>query len=99
MIAAFLPVTQRRAGLANEGAAIDPTDAIDPTAIRAPTLIVHARDDRLAPFASATFTAERMPVVETLYFETGGHLLLSHHAVVRQRITEFLAVHVPAPAE
>jgi 2-hydroxy-6-oxonona-2,4-dienedioate hydrolase len=57
MIAAFLPVTQRRAGLANEGAAIDPAHPIDPTQIRAPVLIVHAGDDRLTPVATAQFTA------------------------------------------
>jgi len=35
MIAAFLPVTLRRAGLANEGAAIDSADPIDQRAVRA----------------------------------------------------------------
>jgi len=99
MIAAFLPVTQRRAGLANEGAAIDPAHPIDPGAIRAPALIVHARDDRLTPVATAQFTAEGIPVAEALIFETGGHLLLGHHDEVRQRIAAFLAAHVPAQAE
>jgi len=99
MIAAFLPVTQRRAGLANEGAAIDPADPIDPGAIRAPALIVHARDDRLTPVATAQFTAEGLPGAEALIFDTGGHLLLGHHDEVRQRIAAFLAAHVPAQAE
>jgi len=99
MIAAFLPVTQRRAGLANEGAAIDPTHPIDPGAIRAPVLIIHAGDDRLTPVTTAQFTARGIPGAETRIFNTGGHLLLGHHDEVRQRIAEFLATHVPADAE
>lgn len=99
MIAAFLPVTGRRAGLANEGAAIDPAQPIDPGAIRAPVLIVHANDDRLTPVATAQFTARGIPGAETRIFETGGHLLLGHHDEVRQRIAAFLATHVPADAE
>ncbi|MGY6410807.1 MAG: alpha/beta fold hydrolase [Alkalilacustris sp.] len=99
MIAAFLPVTQRRAGLANEGAAIDPAHPIDPGAIRVPVLIVHARDDRLTPVPTARFTAAAIPGAETLIFDTGGHLLLGHHDEVRQRIAAFLAAHVPAQAE
>ena len=99
MIAAFLPVTLRRDGLANEGAAIDPVAALDPAEIMAPTLIIHASDDRITPIATATFAAERLPQTETLLFDSGGHLLLGHHNEVRQRISVFLATHVPALAD
>jgi 2-hydroxy-6-oxonona-2,4-dienedioate hydrolase len=99
MIVAFLPVTVRRAGLANEGAAIDPAYPIDLATIRVPVLLVHARDDRLTPFSTATFTAERIAGAETLFVEAGGHLLLGHHDAVRQRISEFLAVNALPVAE
>ncbi|TVS03765.1 MAG: alpha/beta hydrolase [Rhodobacteraceae bacterium] len=92
MSTAFLPVTLRRDGLANEGAAIDPAAALDTSEITASTLIIHARDDRITPITTATFTAEWLPRAEALFFETGGHLLLGHHAEVRTRIAEFLAV-------
>ncbi|MCC5968995.1 MAG: alpha/beta hydrolase [Pararhodobacter sp.] len=98
MIAAFLPVTLRRAGLTNEGAAIDPSAAIDLSKIGAPVLIIHARDDRITPFATAQFTAAGIAGAETLYFDTGGHLLLGHHAAIRQRIIDFLASHARPPA-
>ena len=94
MISAFLPVTRRRAGLVNEGAAIDPAAAIDPTAISTPVLIFHAMDDRLTPFSTARFTADRIPGAQFVAFETGGHLLLSQHAVVRQTLYKFLAEHI-----
>jgi 2-hydroxy-6-oxonona-2,4-dienedioate hydrolase len=99
MIAGFLPVTPRRAGLDNEGAAIHPAAAIDPVEIAVPVLIVHARDDRITPFATATFTAERIAGAETLYLDTGGHLLLGHHAIVRARIADFLAAYASTPGD
>lgn len=99
MIAAFLPVTQRRAGLANEGAAIDPAAPIDPATIGAPVLIVHVRDDRITPFATARFTAAEIPGAATLFFETGGHLLLGHHAEVRARVADFLEASDDGEAE
>lgn len=99
MIAAFPPVTQRRAGLANEGAAIDPASPIDLAEIAVPVLIVHARDDRITPFSTAIFTAGGIAGAETLFLDNGGHLLLGHHDAVRQRIAEFLAAEVPALAQ
>lgn len=93
MMAAFLPATLRREGLANEGAAIDPSAPVDPVGIAVPVLIAHARDDALTPFATAIFTADRAPMAETLFLDDGGHLLLGHHAAVRRRIADFLAAH------
>ncbi len=93
MIASFLPVTARRAGLANEGAAIDPDAAIDPGAIAVPVLILHARDDRITPVSTAIFTAERIAGAETHLFDTGGHLLLGRHETVRRLVAEFLETH------
>ncbi len=93
MIRLFLPVTKRFDGLRNEGAAIDPA-ATDPRAgITAPTLIVHARDDRITPFSTARFTADGVDGAELTAFDTGGHLLLGHHAEVRDRIAGFLSRH------
>ncbi len=96
MIAAFLPVTQRRSGLANEAAAIDPAHPIDPTQVQVPVLIAHARDDRLTPIATASFTAQGIPGAEMRIFDTGGHLLLDHHDELRQQIAAFLTTHAPA---
>lgn len=98
-IAAFLPVTARRAGLANEGAAIDPAAPIAPAAIAAPTLVVHASDDRLAPVATATFTADRVAGAEALIFDKGGHLLLGHHEAVGRSVAAFLEAHAGGDGE
>lgn len=90
MVAAFLPVTARRAGLRNEGAAIDPSAANPLPEVRAPALIAHARDDRITPFATAEFAAAGLGQAEFLPLATGGHLLLGQHAAIAARIARFL---------
>ncbi len=91
MLAAFLPVTARRAGVANEGAAIDPRHPAPLDAIASPALIVHARDDTIAPVSSARFLLDHLPDAELLLLPEGGHLLLGHHAVLRDRVAAFWA--------
>ena len=93
MIDGFLPVTERREGLGNEVAAIDPTARIPIEAITAPTLIIHARDDGITDFAIADFTAAGIAHAEFQPLSAGGHLLLGHHAEVAARISAFLRAH------
>jgi pimeloyl-ACP methyl ester carboxylesterase len=90
MVAAFQPVTARRAGLQNEGAAIDPDAHYRLAEITAPTLIVHASDDQINPFVFGEYTAQHIRGSQFLPLETGGHLLLGHHAEVRTQIQSFL---------
>lgn len=86
----FLPATDRLAGIENEAAAVDPEATYDLEAISAPTLVVHARDDRLNPFSIAESIAGRLPNSELIAFENGGHLLLSHHSSLREKVDQFL---------
>jgi pimeloyl-ACP methyl ester carboxylesterase len=99
MVAAFLPVTARLDGVRNEGAAIAPSvpDPLD--AITAPILLLHARDDRLAPFESAARVAARVPTAELVAFDSGGHLLLGHHAEIAARVDAFWRRHLPSREE
>jgi pimeloyl-ACP methyl ester carboxylesterase len=46
--------------------------------IRVPTLIIHAGDDTLAPFANAIAAAPRIPGARLVTIERGGHLFLGH---------------------
>lgn len=95
LVDSFLPVTARVAGLRNEGAAIDPRTGYDLAAIAAPTLVVHARDDGINPFAIGTHTAESIAGAELMALPDGGHLLLGHADEVRDRVVEFLKAHAP----
>jgi len=82
MVAAFQPVTQRTDGLQNEGAAIDPQTQYALEEITTPTLVVHARDDGINPFAFGEYTAEHIRGAEFMPLDTGGHLLLGHTSEV-----------------
>ena len=93
MIDSFAPVTRRVNGLANEGAAIDPTANYRLEGIRVPTLVIHARDDGINPFAFGEYTAENIRNSEFVPLASGGHLLLGHHAALKSRIARFLSDH------
>lgn len=99
LVAAFLPVTARTAGLRNEGAAIDPRTRYDLERVAAPTLVVHARDDGINPFEFGAFAARNIADAELLPLPSGGHLLLGHTEDVRERVRSFLQLHVPSSNE
>jgi pimeloyl-ACP methyl ester carboxylesterase len=91
LVQGFLPVNDRLAGLANEGAAIDPAASYPLARITAPTLIVHARDDGINPFPIAAHLASALPQARFMSLPDGGHLLLGHKAQVTGAIAEILA--------
>jgi len=76
--------------LQNEGAAIDPAAVYRLETISIPTLVVHAKDDQINPFSFGEYTAEHIPGAQFLPLDTGGHLLLGHHADVRAQVNRFL---------
>ena len=97
LIGAFQPVTGRTAGLANEGAAIDPAADYRLDRLAVPALVIHAGDDGINPFSIGTFTAANVPGAEFMPLPDGGHLLLSHQAEVRNRVATFLREHAATP--
>lgn len=58
--------------------------------IKAPTLIIHAKDDTLQPFYYAQYSKEKIPNSKILSFEEGGHMFFSHHEEIRNQIKAFL---------
>ncbi len=95
LVDAFAPVTRRTGGLANEGAAIDPRARYPLVEIRSPTLVVHARDDGINPFAFGEHTAQGIPGAEFMPLASGGHLLLGYRAEIQSRVRAFLREHAP----
>lgn len=91
LVDGFLPGSGRVAGVRNEAAAVDPDLVYRLEAIQVPTLVVHAKDDRLNPFAVSEAIVEGLQNARLVALEDGGHLLLGHHAGVRQRVTSFLS--------
>lgn len=83
------PVSQRSAGVRFDNAAAMPGDRIE--AIRAPTLILHAKDDALQLYRNAEFAAARIPSARLVAFDRGGHLLM---VVEQQAIRSLIEQHI-----
>ena len=84
----------RAAGVRFDNQAAMPNDRI--AAIRAPTLIVHAKDDTLQHYRNAEFAAATIPRARLVGFEQGGHLLM---AVEQTAIRALLEEHIREHAE
>jgi 2-hydroxy-6-oxonona-2,4-dienedioate hydrolase len=83
------PVSLRAAGVAFDNKAAMPNERI--AAVRAPTLILHAADDRLQLFHNAEFAAATIPEARLVRFERGGHLLF---AVEQATISAIVQKHI-----
>ncbi len=89
LLDAFHPVRPRRDGMRNEGAVLAGGDPLERIAM--PTLVVHAREDGMNPFAIGSELARRSPGAALLVFDRGGHRLLGHAATLREATAPVLA--------
>jgi pimeloyl-ACP methyl ester carboxylesterase len=91
------PVSPRAAGTVFDNRAAMPNERI--AAIRAPTLILHARDDGLQLFHNAEFAARHIANARLVAFERGGHLLLTvEQPAVRQAVVQHVRRHAAEAA-
>ncbi len=89
------PVSPRAAGTAFDNGAAMPNARI--AAIRAPTLILHAKDDTLQVFRHAEYAAATIPSATLVAFERGGHLVLAvEQPAIRAAVRRHVLGH-PAP--
>jgi pimeloyl-ACP methyl ester carboxylesterase/DNA-binding winged helix-turn-helix (wHTH) protein len=76
-------------------------DAIDVRpilgSVRAPTLVVHRRDDAVFPLAKGRALAEGIPGAELVVLEGRDHLVYVDHGPVLDAVEAFLAGRVAAP--
>lgn len=91
LIDGFLPASKRVKGVNNEGAAIDPKISYNLSSIQSSALIIHALDDRLNPFEISRTITAGIQNARLISLESGGHLLLGHHSLLRREIDYFLA--------
>lgn len=98
----MLPLAERRTGadidasITNRDMAVRfeayPIEELEP-----PVLLVHARDDRVAPFAPPAGHVEssmhRYPDLTTAIFDTGGHLIVGHGRQGEKAILRFIGEH------
>lgn len=90
------PASPRSAGAAFDNKAAMPNERI--AQIRAPTLIVHAKDDALQLFHNAEFAAANIPGAQLLSYEKGGHLLIViEQAAIRAAVQKHILQHAGEP--
>ena len=86
----MLPVSARAIGLRDDtrlGKRLGPYPL---ESIRAATLVIGARDDGFGTYASAQYTASRIPDARFIGHERGGHLLVGHDDDVRAAIVDLI---------
>jgi 2-hydroxy-6-oxonona-2,4-dienedioate hydrolase len=89
LIESMRPVSLRSDGARFDNLAPAPGDRI--AGIRAPTLVIHARDDRLQLFENARFAEATLPDARLLPFDHGGHLVIILEApAVREAVHRHL---------
>ena len=57
--------------------------------LQVPTLILHAKDDRLASYIDMKQAVSRFPNCTFMSFETGGHLMAGHAEEINQALSAF----------
>jgi pimeloyl-ACP methyl ester carboxylesterase len=92
MVENILPVSVRAQGLRDDSALGKSLTRYPLESIRAPTLIISARDDGFGTYASAQYTASQIKNAKFIGFEQGGHVLVGHDETVRSEIVNLLHV-------
>jgi pimeloyl-ACP methyl ester carboxylesterase len=90
MLDNILPVSARAAGLRADTAVGKHLAPAPLASIRAPTLIISARDDLYGTYAGAQYTAGQIPSAQFIGFEHGGHSWVGHDPEVRAAIVKLL---------
>ena len=83
------PVSPRASGVTFDNRSAMPNERI--AAVRAPTLILHAKDDTLQLYRNAEFAAAAIPGARLVSFDRGGHLVM---AVEQSTIRTLVQVHI-----
>jgi 2-hydroxy-6-oxonona-2,4-dienedioate hydrolase len=91
MLENILPLSARATGLRNETKVAKSLERYALETIRAPTLIISARDDGYGTFASGQYTAGQIAGAKLLGFDNGGHMWIGHDDEVQVEIMKLLA--------
>jgi 2-hydroxy-6-oxonona-2,4-dienedioate hydrolase len=90
MLDNILPVSARTDGMRGDTAVGKHLAPAPLESIRAPTLVISARDDGYGTYASAQYTASRIAGAKFLGFALGGHTWVGHDDEVRSEIVKLL---------
>lgn len=85
-----LPVSIRAKGLRDDSVLGINIARYPLEAIRAPTLVISARDDGFGTYARAEYTASQIKNARFIGFEKGGHVLVGHNDEVMEAIAKLV---------
>jgi 2-hydroxy-6-oxonona-2,4-dienedioate hydrolase len=86
----IMPISARIKGMLNDHRISGNPTRYKLEAIRAPTLVISARDDLFGTYASAQYTAQHIASARFIGFENGGHVWLGHHREIVEETTAFI---------
>ena len=94
-IYSMLPVNDRKDGVILDASVTNPDMARNfgdyPIEdFQVPTLIFHAKDDKLASYADTERAVSRFPNCTFISFESGGHLLTGHGEEIKKAVSDFV---------
>ena len=90
MLDNILPVSIRAEGLRSDSRVGKHLVRSPLESIHMPTLIISARDDRYGTYATAKYTASRIPRAKFVGFDQGGHTWVGHDDEVMAEIVKLL---------
>ena len=61
--------------------------------ITAPTLVVHAADDRMVPVDHGHLVANGIQSSRFVELSSGGHMMIEHHQIIGAEIRFFIKKH------
>ena len=59
--------------------------------IKVPVLMIVAKDDPLSSYEGALTISKKIPNIEFISFEKGGHIILDHEAEIQRKIKAFIS--------
>jgi pimeloyl-ACP methyl ester carboxylesterase len=95
-IYSMLPIGERKEGVVLDASVTNPDmarnyDDYHVEDLQVPTLVFHAKDDKLASYADTEKAVKRFPNCTFISFESGGHLMEGHQEEIKEAVSEFIS--------
>lgn len=94
-ISGMMPLAERKAGAVIDASITNPDmarnfDEYPIEKLQVPSIILHAKDDKVASFEAMEKAVPRFPNCTFKVFETGGHMMKGHEEEGEQAVVQFM---------
>lgn len=94
-IYSMMPIDQRKTGAVIDASKTNPDmernfDEYNIESLQMSTLILHAKDDKLANYEGVQKAHSRFPNCRLVTFEKGGHLMAGHGEKIKEEVEDFI---------